>query len=170
MDSKMNETKMTNTDSLLETAIKLLQSKKKPKKLKDILKEAMTKKGYSAEEVKEYAPQFILDFMTSGYFVYCGDDTWDLKDRQPIAMLDKDGGDFEDSFDDLDEVKANELKDDDYIYEDKVEENDDSEDEEDEEEDDDDISKEFSGDEDDDENEFDSIEELDEEDIDEEEE
>ena len=105
---------MYNIDSLLEIAVKLLQSKKKPKKLKEIVKEVMTKKGYTADQIKELAPQFMLDFMASGYFVYCGDDTWDLKDRQPVAMLDKDGGDFEYTSDDLDEVKANELKDEDY--------------------------------------------------------
>ena len=113
----------------------------------------MTKKGYTVEESKEYTPQFMLDFMASGYFVYCGDDTWDLKDRQPVAMLDKDGGDFEYSSDDLDEVKANELKDDDY----EEQSNDNSQlddDDDDDDDDEDDISKEFS---DDDEDEFDRV-------------
>lgn len=159
----MNEQK--NTDSLLETAIKLLQSKKKPKKLKEIIKETMTKKGYSLEEAKVLAPQFILDFMASGYFVYCGDDSWDLKERQPINMLDKDGGDFEDRLDELDEVIANELKDDEYVYDIKTEVDDSEEDEDDEDEEDDDISKEFAID--DDESEFDAIKEIDEDEEDE---
>ena len=148
---------MINTDSLLEIAIQLLQSKKKPKKLKEIMRETMTKKGYTLEEVKEYAPQFMLDFMASGYFVYCGDDTWDLKDRQQVAMLDKDGGDFEYTSDDLDEVKANELKDDDYDYVEKSSDNLSSDDDEDDsnDDDDDDISKEFSLDDDD--TEFDRV-------------
>ena len=144
---------MYNIDSLLEIAVKLLQSKKKPKKLKEIVKEVMTKKGYTAEQIKELAPQFMLDFMASGYFVYCGDDTWDLKDRQPVAMLDKDGGDFEYTSDDLDEVKANELKDDDYesnLDDSSMDEDDDDDDNDDE---DDDISKEFN----DEEDEFDRV-------------
>ena len=144
---------MYNAESLLEIAIKLLQNKKKPKKFKEIIREVMTKKGYTVEESKEYTPQFMLDFMASGYFVYCGDDTWDLKDRQPVAMLDKDGGDFEYSSDDLDEVKANELKDDDY----EEQSNDNSQlddDDDDDDDDEDDISKEFS---DDDEDEFDRV-------------
>ena len=143
---------MYNVDSLLEIAVKLLQSKKKPKKLKEIVKEVMTKKGYTADEIKELAPQFMLDFMASGYFVYCGDDTWDLKDRQPVAMLDKDGGDFEYTSDDLDEVKANELKDDDY--ESNLDDSSmDEDDEDDNDDDDDDISKEFN----DDDDEFDRV-------------
>ena len=144
---------MYNIDSLLEIAVKLLQSKKKPKKLKEIVKEVMTKKGYTAEQIKELAPQFMLDFMASGYFVYCGDDTWDLKDRQPVAMLDKDGGDFEYTSDDLDEVKANELKDDDYESNLDDSSMDDDDDDDDNDDDDDDISKEFN----DDDDEFDRV-------------
>lgn len=144
---------MYNIDSLLEIAVKLLQSKKKPKKLKEIVKEVMTKKGYTADQIKELAPQFMLDFMASGYFVYCGDDTWDLKDRQPVAMLDKDGGDFEYTSDDLDEVKANELKDDDYENNLDDSSMDDDDDDDDNDDDDDDISKEFN----DEDDEFDRV-------------
>lgn len=144
---------MYNIDSLLEIAVKLLQSKKKPKKLKEIVKEVMTKKGYTADQIKELTPQFMLDFMASGYFVYCGDDTWDLKDRQPVAMLDKDGGDFEYTSDDLDEVKANELKDDDYENNLDDSSMDDDDDDDDNDDDDDDISKEFN----DEDDEFDRV-------------
>ena len=144
---------MYDTKSLLESSIEILTNKKKPKKFKEIIKEVMMKNGYTAEEAKELTPQFMLDFMASGYFVYCGDDTWDLKDRQPVAVLDKDGGDFEYSSDDDEEVKANELKDDDYddgssdLLSNDEDEDDDSDDE-------DDISKEFS---DDEEEEFDRV-------------
>lgn len=65
--------------SLLEVAIELLEVKKKPQKMLTIVKEVMELKGIKSSAVKELAPQFILDFMQSGYFVYCGDDTWDLK-------------------------------------------------------------------------------------------
>ena len=81
--------------SLLEVAIELLEVKKKPQKMLTIVKEVMELKGIKSSAVKELAPQFILDFMQSGYFVYCGDDTWDLKDRQPTSVLDKEGGDYE---------------------------------------------------------------------------
>lgn len=63
--------------SLLEIAIELLDMKKKPQKITAILKEVMEIKGVKASVMKELSPQFILDFMQSGYFVYCGDECWD---------------------------------------------------------------------------------------------
>lgn len=98
-----------------------------------IVKEVMELKGIKSSAVKELAPQFILDFMQSGYFVYCGDDTWDLKDRQPTSVLDKEGGDYEDIYEDDEDVKNNELKDEIFdeesskniIYDDNEDEDDD---------------------------------------------
>lgn len=130
----MNEPKTLNTDSLLEIAIKLLRTKKKPKKLKEIIKETMQKKGYTMEEAKDMIPQFILDFQTSGFFVYLGDDEWDLKDRQSIDKLDKIEKDNVIEEEENEEVKENELKDE----EDTEESNLDEEDDDDEDEDDDD--------------------------------
>lgn len=98
--------------SLLEIAIELLDLKKKPQKIGNIVKEVMEIKGVKSSVAKELAPQFILDFMQSGYFVYCGDETWDLKDRQPTTVLDKEGGDYNDIYEDDEDVKRNELKDD----------------------------------------------------------
>ena len=138
--------------SLLEVAIELLEVKKKPQKMLTIVKEVMELKGIKSSAVKELAPQFILDFMQSGYFVYCGDDTWDLKDRQPTSVLDKEGGDYEDIYEDED-VKNNELKDEIFdeessknIIRDNNDDTDDDEDDEDENEDedeDDDLAKAF---------------------------
>ncbi len=126
--------------SLLEVAIELLDSKKKPQKISTIIKEVMELKGIRQSLVKEYAPQFILDFMQSGYFVYCGDDTWDLKDRQPTSVLDKDGGDYEYIYEDDEEVKNNELKDEFFEDEESTTNNEDFEEEEEEE---DDLEKAF---------------------------
>ena len=99
--------------SLLEVAIELLEVKKKPQKMLTIVKEVMELKGIKSSAVKELAPQFILDFMQSGYFVYCGDDTWDLKDRQPTSVLDKEGGDYEDIYEDDEDENEDEDEDDD---------------------------------------------------------
>lgn len=100
--------------SLLEIAIELLESKKKPQKIMAILKEVMEIKGVKASLQKELAPQFLLDFMQSGYFVYCGEDCWDLKDRQPISVLDKDGGDYEYKSEEDVIAEKEQLRDDDY--------------------------------------------------------
>ncbi len=103
-------------NSLLEIAIDLLKKKRSPQNINTIIKEVMSLKGYRVSQVKEATPQFVMDFMLSGYFIYCGDDCWDLKDRQPTTLLDKDGGDYEDIFFNDDDVKNNELKDDDLIF------------------------------------------------------
>ena len=131
--------------SLLEIAIELLDSKKKPQKIMTILKEVMEIKGVKVSMQKELAPQFLLDFMQCGYFVYCGDDCWDLKDRQPTSVLDKEGGDYEYFFDDDDEVKKNELKDENYDDVDSSDNDDDDDDDSDNEQDeiDDDLAKAF---------------------------
>ena len=132
--------------SLLEIAIELLQKKRKPQKLLTIVAEVMEIKGYRTQHAKEHTAQFLLDFMQSGYFVYCGDDCWDLKERQSTSILDKDGGDYEEIYNDDEDVKNNELKDDmfDQSYE-KIDSNDDSDDDNDDEEDeDDDIARELS--------------------------
>ena len=85
--------------------------------------------------------------MQSGYFVYCGDDCWDLKERQPLSVLDKDGGDYEEIYYDDEDVKNNELKDDmyDQAFE-KLDSNDDDDDSDDDndEDEDDDIARELS--------------------------
>jgi DNA-directed RNA polymerase subunit delta len=143
-----------NDMSLLEIAINLLSKKKKPQLLTDIIKDVMSSKGFKVKQAKEEAPQFILDFQSSGYFIYCGDGKWDLKDRQPTSILDKDGVEYDEIFDDDEDVIKNELKDDeDYlqIHEDDELINDhlvepavtEEEEEEEEEEDADDLSAEF---------------------------
>ena len=131
--------------SLLEIAIELLDMKKKPQKITAILKEVMEIKGVKASVMKELSPQFILDFMQSGYFVYCGDECWDLKDRQPTAVLDKESGDYDDIYEDDEDVKKNELKDDIFIDGniDRIQDNDEADDENEEDEIDDDLAKAF---------------------------
>lgn len=138
MASKDNKEK-----SLLEVAIELLEMKKKPQKIMNILKEVMEIKGVKASLAKELAPQFLLDFMQCGYFVYCGDDCWDLKDRQPTSVLDKEGGDFSDIYEDDEDVKKHELKDELFTEEDTKNSQDDEDEEETEDEEEDDLAREF---------------------------
>ena len=97
-----------------------------------IAKEAMEIKGLKTSQAKELLPQFLLDFQASGYFVYCGDGCWDLKDRQPTSVLDKDGTDFEIYSEEDEEVKKHELKDESYESDVRVEQSHDDDDEQDE--------------------------------------
>ena len=131
--------------SLLEIAIELLEKKRGPQHIDTILKEVMSLKGYRVAESKEKAPQFLMDFMLSGNFVYCGEDCWDLKYRQPTSVLDKDGGDYESFYYD-EEASNNELTDESYneLYENQNDQQlDSNDDDEDETDDADDLSNEF---------------------------
>lgn len=100
--------------SLLEISMELLETKHKPQPIMLIAKETMELKGLKSSQAKEAMPQFLADFMESGYFVYCGEGLWDLKERQPISVLDKDGSDYKDYESDDEDVINNILKDDDY--------------------------------------------------------
>lgn len=99
--------------SLLERAVELFknQRKQEPLSIDSLLKELLKNKKYTDSEYVEIVSQFYLDFMMSGHFVFCGDSLWDLKERQPVAMLDKDGGDFDDIYSDDEDVLKNELRD-----------------------------------------------------------
>lgn len=105
-------------DSLLEIALGLMESKRKPKPISKLAKEVFELKGLSLSEAQAQLSQFEMDFMLSGYFICCGEDSktgeklWDLKNRQPFSLLDKDGNSLDDPYDDDEEVKANELKED----------------------------------------------------------
>lgn len=107
-------------DSLLDIAIRLMKSKKKPKSLKDLTNEVFQYKGIKNDKnVEALKAQFQVDFMISGNFVCCGENKqglklWDLKTRQPSTLLDKDGNYLEDLYADDEDVIKNELKDDNY--------------------------------------------------------
>ena len=100
--------------SLLEIAVELLLTKHRPQPILQIAKEAMEIKGLKTAQAKELLPQFLLDFQTSGYFVYCGEMGWDLKDRQPTSVLDKDGTESIIHSSEAEEAEKNELKDENY--------------------------------------------------------
>ena len=123
--------------SLLEIAVELLLTKHRPQPILQIAKEAMEIKGLKTSQAKELLPQFLLDFQTSGYFVYCGEMGWDLKDRQPTSVLDKDGTESIIHSSEAEEAEKNELKDENYDTDVRV---DQSHDDDNDQEDDDDIS------------------------------
>ena len=109
-------------DSFLEIATSLMKRKKKPQTLDIILEEVFQKRGLTEIDDNVIA-QFEVDFMLSGMFIYCGEDKngnqlWDLKERQPSSLLDKDGGYLEDIYADDEDVIKHELKDD-FSYNDK---------------------------------------------------
>lgn len=144
--------------SLIEVAIKLMESKSTPQNIYNLINEVLEMKGLD-DETGELKAQLYTDITTSSKFVYMGDDNWDLKIRQSLDEFDKDGAAFnpkpaksaskqqedEDDIDD-DELDEDSLDDED---EDDYDEDRDEEDDEDRDEDDDYDEYEYEDDEDD---------------------
>ncbi len=93
-------------NSLLDIAKELLNKKRSKQKMSDIIKEVLSTKGIKTDDSKEVTAQFMMDFMMSGCFIYCGEDCWDLKERQPLSVLLKDSTDYEKFLDDEDAKKS----------------------------------------------------------------
>jgi len=134
---------MTDTKSLLEFAITLLTKNGKPMKMSQILKRIMTKFDFTQAEMDELAPQFILDFMTSGFFWFCEHDTWDLKERRPLSEIENDS--FTTTTEEDEEAIENELRDEneDKDEDEESNEEDDDDNDDDDEDEEDDIEKEL---------------------------
>ena len=130
--------------SLIEVAIKLMESKSTPQNIYNLINEVLDMKGLD-DETGELKAQLYTDITTSSKFVYMGDDNWDLKIRQSLDEFDKDGAAFnpkpaksaskqqddEDDIDDeLDEDSLDDEDEDDYD-EDRDEEDDEDHDEDD---------------------------------------
>ena len=139
--------------SLIEVAIKLMESKSTPQNIYNLINEVLEMKGLD-DETGELKAQLYTDITTSSKFVYMGDDNWDLKIRQSLDEFDKDGAAFNPKpaksaskqQDDEDDIDDDELDDED---EDDYDEDRDEEDDEDHDEDDDYDEYEYEDDEDD---------------------
>lgn len=124
--------------AMLDVAEILLKDSKKPMTIQQLIQNVAEIKDISLEDVDKLT-QLYMDITQSAKFVYCGDDQWDLKERN-LELWDKDGYAFvqaeeieEDVEEDLDfteytleeeeeEVKAKVEKDDDDEEEEEVDE------------------------------------------------
>ena len=82
---------MKNQKSLIDAAVELLETEKKPYdlyELFDILTKGMK---LSNDEKGVVVTKFYTDLTTSAKFLYTGDNTWDLKANQKIELWEKDG-------------------------------------------------------------------------------
>jgi DNA-directed RNA polymerase subunit delta len=79
--------------SMLEIAEATLRDSKSPMTIQQLIKAITTTKGLDGDDV-ERLTQFYMDFTQSAKFVYCGDDLWDLKERN-LELWDKDGHAFQ---------------------------------------------------------------------------
>jgi DNA-directed RNA polymerase subunit delta len=93
--------------AMLDVAEALLRDHKTPLTIQQLLKNVAEIKGISFDDVDKLT-QLYMDITQSAKFVYCGDDQWDLKERN-LELWDKDGYAFvhaedieEDTEEDLD--------------------------------------------------------------------
>lgn len=128
--------------SLLEVAVKIVEEKKSPINIYELIEAVLAAKGLTDDENKTLATKLYVDITTSSKFVYMGESNWDLKINQSLDEFDKDGSDFNSKDDYVEEDSEEDeiLDDDEDDLDDEDEEDedhDDDEDEEDEEEDED---------------------------------
>lgn len=89
--------------SMLEVAEKLMQDKKKPQKFVDLAREVAEMKGLNFEESAEKIGQFYTDLTMSSKFVYCGEETFNLKNREGTSLLEREF--FEEGQAEVDELQ-----------------------------------------------------------------
>lgn len=82
---------MKNEHSLMEAAVLLLQTEKKPYDLYQLFDIITKGKSFSEAEKNRVITKFYADLTTSARFVYTGDNQWDLKANQKIELWEKDG-------------------------------------------------------------------------------
>ena len=117
--------------SLLEIAIYLMEQKKAPQSIRDLIIEVLEIKGIDDAD-GSYATQLYIDITTSSKFVYMGNEEWDLKCRQSLDEYDKDGSAFNVKGADAEEDSTEEDEDSDEILEDEDDEYDDEDEDQDE--------------------------------------
>lgn len=75
--------------AMLEIAEELLKASSTPITIQDLMKQVSEIKGVDTKDVDRLT-QLYMDITQSAKFVYCGDDLWDLKERN-LELWDKDG-------------------------------------------------------------------------------
>ena len=105
--------------SMMELAYIILKENKVSMTFVDLFSAIAEVKDLSDDEKKEFASQVYADFVSSGKFIYIGDDAWDIKGRQAIDLWDKDGA-YYDEYPDYEEELS--------LYEDELLEDEDEED------------------------------------------
>ena len=102
--------------SMLEVAFELLNQKKTPQLITTLIQEVLELKGLD-DPNGTLATQLYIDITTSSAFVFCGEGKWDLKERQPLEVFERDGS-FYNTGEDTEEGEE-EINLDDYNIEDE---------------------------------------------------
>lgn len=77
-----------NLLSLVEIAIEVLRESKEKSTFLELYNKVSEMKNFTEEEKNEHIAQFYTDITSSGDFIYCGEDLWDLKENQPLDVID----------------------------------------------------------------------------------
>jgi DNA-directed RNA polymerase subunit delta len=85
---------MTIHRSMLETAIGVMKRKRSPQPFIKIYEEVVEELSFNDAQKEQNIARFYSDLSLSAVFVYTGDNNWDLKERQPTDMWDKDASFF----------------------------------------------------------------------------
>lgn len=119
--------------AMLDIAEELLKASETPITIQDLLRQVAEIKEISTDDVDKIT-QLYMDITQSAKFVYCGDDQWDLKERN-LELWDKDGfafvhaEEYEEEEEDLDFTEFT-LEEEEEVEEDKDEEVEEEQDEE----------------------------------------
>lgn len=124
------------TLAMLDIAEVLLKESGKPLAIQDIMKSVAETKEIPLDDIDRLT-QLYMDITQSAKFVYCGDDQWDLKERN-LDLWDKDGYAFVHA-EDIEEDTEEDLDFTEFVLEEEVE----AEAEEDEEEEEEDLDEEI---------------------------
>ena len=82
---------MNSELSLIQAAVKVLNEEKKPLNIYDLYNKVMKIAYLKDQEQEDTLSKFYTDVVTSAYFVYIGDNEWDLKENHKIELWEKDG-------------------------------------------------------------------------------
>lgn len=107
------------TLAMLDVAEVLLKESGKPLAIQDIMKNVAEVKEIPLSDIDKLT-QLYMDITQSAKFVYCGDDQWDLKERN-LELWDKDGYAFVHA-EDIEEDTEEDLDFTEYVLEEEEEE------------------------------------------------
>lgn len=82
---------MNSELSLIQAAVKVLNEEKKPLNIYDLYGKVIKIAYLKDQEQEDTLSKFYTDVVTSAYFVYIGDNEWDLKENHKIELWEKDG-------------------------------------------------------------------------------
>ncbi len=99
--------------AMIDIAEIILKENNEPMKIKALISKVCEIKGVSENDFEKIT-QLYMDITQSGKFVFCGDELWDLKERN-LELWDKDGYAFV-QLDDIDDVVEEDEEDDELEF------------------------------------------------------